>query len=121
MTKCAVYEETEGKETLPLSRYHRWDFVSAQMFLTFFASTLAFLIIGGSIAVYLIESGMDFSSLNFVSLIVLVIVLYAAWEVGFLMITFVRYRRKYFSARRSLKKYYEELKTLNAIYKGEKS
>ena len=120
MTKCAIYEENDGRETMPVSKYRRRDFVSLNMFVTFITSTVAFALVVGMVAVYLTETGTDLSTLDFTKLGVLGIVLYAAWEVGFLMITFVRYRRKYFKAKRSLKGYYDELVKLNDMYKGER-
>ena len=120
MTKCAVYEENEGRETLPISRYHRRDYVSLNMFVTFVTSTIAFVLVFGMVAVYLLETGVDFSALDYTKLAVLGVALYAAWEVGFLLITFIRYRRKYFRAKKSLKGYYNELVKLNEMYKGER-
>ena len=117
MTKCAIYEEGEGVETLPISKYHRWDYVSMHMFITFVFSSLAFLILVGMYAVYVLEEGFDISAISFSETGVLVIVFYAAWEVVFLLITFIYYRKKYFKARKSVKGYYENLKVLNKMYR----
>ncbi len=120
MTKCAIYEERDGKWTLPISKYHRSDYVSMNMFISFVLSTIAFFIIAGGYLVYLLDANKDLANISYSSIGVITLVLYITWEILILIITFVYYRKKYHKARKSLRKYYENLKELNKMYSEEK-
>lgn len=121
MTKLAVYENNEGKKTLPLSTYHRWDYVSLQLVRTFVYSSIGYILVMGTYIVYSIEQGMDIIRIDQLKdLTMKVLIGYLLWEILFLVITFIVYNIRYTKSYRSLKGYYNNLKKLNELYKEEK-
>ncbi len=121
MTKLAVYENREGKKTLPLSTYHRWDYVSLQMVRTFIYSSVGYILVMGTWILYSIEQGMDIIRIDQLKdLTIRILIGYLLWEIFFIVITFIIYNIRYTKSYRSLKGYYHHLKKLNELYKEEK-
>lgn len=121
MTKLAVYENNEGKKTLPVSAYHRWDYVSLQLVRTFIYSSIGYVLVMGTWIVYSIEQGMDIVRIDQLrDLTIHILIGYLLWEILFLIITFIVYNIRYTKSFRSLKVYYNHLKKLNEFYKEEK-
>ena len=49
MTKMAIYEQGEGKKSLPMSKYYRSDYISLRIINTVIVTTIAFFLIVGQI------------------------------------------------------------------------
>ena len=45
MTKLAIYEQNEGKEDLPLSKYYRTDYLTLKMINSAIAMTVGYIIL----------------------------------------------------------------------------
>ena len=86
MTKLAVYENREGKKTLPLSTYHRWDYVSLQMVRTFIYSSVGYILVMGTWILYSIEQGMDIIRIDQLKdLTIRILIGYLLWEIFFIL------------------------------------
>ena len=47
MTKMAIYEQKEGRKSLPMSKYYRSDYISLRIINTAIVTTIAFFLIAG--------------------------------------------------------------------------
>ncbi len=117
MTRLAIYEKREGKKSLPISRYYRSDYIGLALIKNFFLVTIGYglilAVVGGYYSDYLMN---NIHRMDLVTTGVYIVAGYAIVLVGYTIITYILYSVKYFLAKRSIKKYYEELKKLNRIY-----
>jgi hypothetical protein len=117
MTKLAMYEKGEGKKHLPISRYYRSDYIGLALIKNFFLVTIGYGLILTVLAVYFSEYLM--SNIHKMDLVVAgayVIGGYIIVLAAYSIMTYIQYSVKYFQAKRSVRKYYEDLTRLNKIY-----
>lgn len=120
MTHMAFYEENEGKETIPIGKYFQSDYIAFHMVKTAICVTIAYVVIVGLWVSCNIEALLE--SLNHLDVIYLVkkALLAYVFLIGiYMLIAFVVYYLKYRAAKRSLKKYYLQLKKNSAYYEAE--
>lgn len=117
MTKLAMYEKTEGKKSMPISRYFRSDYVGLALIKNFFIVTIGYglilLVLGFYFSDYLMN---NIHKMNLVHMGIYLVAGYAVILFVYSLLTYVQYSVKYYLAKRSMKKYYEELTRLNKIY-----
>ena len=53
MNRLALYEQTQGRRYLPVSKYYRSDYIGLALIKNFFLVTIGYILVIGSIAVYL--------------------------------------------------------------------
>lgn len=117
MTKLAMYENGEGKKNLPVSRYFRSDYIGLALIKNFFLVTIGYGIILLVLAAYFSDYLMsNIHRMNLVNTGIYLIGGYVILLVFYTLLTYIVYSVKYFLAKRSIKKYYEELTRLNKIY-----
>lgn len=113
MTRLAMYEQNEGKKTIPVSRYFKGDYVGIQLIKSFFAVTIAYIL--GIIlfiaykASFLIENLMDVDLFLYGKA---ALVIYVALLFVYMMATFIMATYKFKVVRKSLKTYNGQLKNL---------
>ena len=56
MTKLAIYEEGEGKKTIPMSRFYRSDFIGRAIMKSFIIGTILYGILLGIWIIYQMEN-----------------------------------------------------------------
>lgn len=122
MTKMAIYEKREGKEMLPVGDYYKSDYVSLKMVTTGISITIAYILLvvlwGISKAEYLMA---NIHKIDLADLIKKIAAGYILLLLAYLLISFIVYMLKYRAAKKSLKKYYKQLKQLGELYEDEAS
>ncbi len=120
MTKLAVYEQGEGKKTLPVMQYFQGDYIVFNVIKTFISITVAYGIILLMACVlgnqYLMENIHKMSIEQIVGRVVFGYILVLA---VYLTVALVVYTKRYSEAKRSAKKYYNQLKKLSSYYDKE--
>lgn len=120
MTKMASYEESEGKEYMPVKQYYRRDYVSIQMIKTFVTSTVAFGILLLCWMMYEMEQMTDLlGGTDLVSFGISILIKYAVFVVVYQVIAFLVYNRRYTKATASVKEYYSILKKVQKLQEKE--
>lgn len=101
MTKLAMYENGEGKQYLPVSKYYRTDYIGLALIKNFFLVTLGYgliLLAGlGYFAEYLME---NIHKMNLVSLGVRILLGYIAVLVLYSILTYIQYAWRYHKAKK---------------------
>ena len=120
MTKLAVYEQGEGNKTLPVMQYFQGDYIVFNGIKTFISITVAYGILLLMACVlgnqYLMENIHKMSIEQLVGRVVFGYILVLA---VYLTVALVVYTKRYSEAKRSAKKYYNQLKKLNSYYDKE--
>ena len=120
MTKMASYEEGIGKEYLPMKQYYRRDYVSLEMLMTFFTSTIAFGILCLCWILYEMENITEvLNNGDLISFGISILVKYLIFIVIYQVIAFLVYNRRYTKATRSVKTYYSILKRVQRLREKE--
>lgn len=122
MTKLALYEEKNGKKTIPASKYYKDDYMGLKMINSAIIATLAFLLTIACVVFVNIESLVyDITTLDFVYIGRLLLVLYIVFMLVYLIVSYVVYRIKYNTIKDEIKEYDNDLKELYILYKKESS
>ncbi len=122
MTKLALYEEKNGKKTIPTSKYYKDDYMGLKMINSAIIATLAFLLTIACVVFVNIESLVyDITTLDFVYIGRLLLVLYIVFMLVYLIVSYVVYRIKYNTIKDEIKEYDNDLKELYSLYKKESS
>lgn len=120
MTKMVCYEESEGKEYMPVKQYYRRDYVSFEMLKTFITSTIAFGILCLCWILYDMENiTRILGGGDLVSFGISLLIKYAVFIVLYQVIAFLVYNRRYTKATVSVKKYYSALKKVQRLQEKE--
>lgn len=120
MTKLAIYEQKQGKQEIPMSRYYRGDYVSYHLILSAITATLGF-VIALAVAVscqlqYLID---HITTMDILAVGRNVLAIYVVFLAVFLGISYLYYSTKFDNTREELKKYNANLKQLCKMYQME--
>ena len=120
MTKLAAYEQGQGKENIPQSKYYREDYVSLKMINTAILVTVAYLMILAMVVFVNVEKMMtQIANMDFVKLGRAVLTYYVIIFVVYMVIAYIVYSIKFRRVRNSLNDYNGDLKKLYAMYKDE--
>lgn len=122
MTKLAAYEQGEGKEYMPMSRFYRRDYIGFQMIKTLLYSTIAFGILFLLTFLYQMESFLEsMYQMDLQEYIVGVLVKYIIFVMVYQVIARVVYSRRYRKGHKSLKLYLNRLKKVEKLYEREET
>ena len=117
MTKMAAYEENEGRRYMAIGSYFRSDYMGKQVIRSVISATIAFLCVFGLYLFYHMESLMqDIYKIDLLAMGKKILYYYVIFVAGYAVITYIIYSFRYSRARKSLKKYYDNLKQLLALY-----
>ncbi len=120
MTKLALYEQSNGKKSLPASKYYKDDYLGLKLINSAIVATLAFLLTLVCIVFVNIETLIyDITTIDLVNVGRIVIVCYIAFMVLYLTISYIVYKIKYNMIKDEVKEYDDTLKALYGIYKTE--
>jgi len=98
----------------------RKDYLALEMIKSFFCGTMAYAIIVILGAVYLLGNGAgDISTVNFIRILILTVVLYAVFLGIYLVLTYSIYSARYEKGRKASREYYHTLKRVNEMYRQE--
>ena len=117
MTKLAVYEQGEGKKMLPVMQYFQSDYIVFNVIKTVISATVAYGIILAIASVLSIQYFMEnIHKISIEQLAGRVIFGYILVLAVYLTISLVVYTKRYAAAKKSVKKYHNQLKKLSAYY-----
>lgn len=118
MTKLALYEEKEGKKTLPLGKYYKEDYVGLHMLNTVILATFSYiLILAVIIFAHLEEMMAELATMDYMKAGKDLIIGYVILLVVYLIISYIVYTIKFKRVRKSLNEYNGNLKKLYNMYK----
>ena len=117
MTKLAAFEQREGKKNLSIVNYFRNDYIGFQVLKSVIASTISFLAVFAIYLFYNFEDLMhDIYKLDLMEFGKSVVIIYLCVVGAYGVITYVVYANRYTKAKRKLKHYYANLRTLENMY-----
>lgn len=118
MTKMASYEKNEGKKNLEISNYFRSDYIGIQVLKSLLSATIAFVIGFALYILYDFEGFMqNFYKMDLISFAKNALMYYVLVVVVYGFISYLVYSYRYTKAKKSLKRYYNNLKKLNTLYR----
>ena len=117
MTRMAAYEAGEGKKHINVVRFFKGDYIAVGILKAIVCGSLSYALILGLYVYYNFETFMgsmyDMDILQFAR----DIMIRYAWFVGiYVLITYIVCTIRYNVSRRSLKKYFRNLKVLKRMY-----
>lgn len=117
MVKMAKFDANDRKSCQPMMQYARRDYVSLQMLKSFVTGTIAFGIIVAMWGLYSMETLLaKINSMDFMEALLVLGVSYGVFIVIYLSVTYIVFHMKFTDGRRKVKKYYNGLKKVNAMY-----
>lgn len=120
MTKLAEYDASEGKKYERMTEYFRSDYVALEMIKSLFTGTICFGILYMMWILYEMETLTDLLVVtDLVMLAIVTVLIYVTFMVGYLLITYLVYHKRYTTGRKYIKKYYNGLKKVQSMYRSE--
>lgn len=120
MTRLAVYEQGEGREYMPVSRYYRKDYVALKMIKAFLYATIAFCIL---FLLNLLYHAEDFLStlyqMDYQKYAVGILIKYLIFVAVYQVIAYAVYSYRYQKGQKRLKHYHNRLKKVLRLYERE--
>lgn len=117
MTRMASYEAGEGKKNMNIGKYFRSDYISIQVLKSIISAIISFAI---CLALYLFYDFENFMgniyAMDLVQFAKDIVVIFVVFTIGYVLITYLVFAGRYKKARKSLKKYYNNLKKLYGLY-----
>lgn len=121
MTKMAAYEQNEGKKNMAIAGYFRSDYIGLQIIKSVICATIAYMIILALFIYYDFEVFMqDIYKMDLIGFGKTVLFYYVIFVAAYVLICYIVFSVRYYKAKKSLKKYYNRLKQLSAMYDLEK-
>lgn len=117
MTQLASYEVNEGRRNGKIGNYFRSDYIAVQVLKSIVSASIAFALVFALYIFYDFENFMQ--DLYKIDLIVFardVLIRYGVSVVAYGVITYIVCTYRYSRVRRSMKRYYHNLKKLNSLY-----
>lgn len=120
MVKMAKFDVNDRKKCQPMMQYARRDYVSLQMLKSFVTGTIAFGMIVAIWGLYSMETLMaKINSMDLLGTLLILGISYGIFIVVYLSATYIVFHMKYTRGRQKVKKYYNGLKKVNAMYDRE--
>ncbi len=120
MTKMASYEANEGKKNVSIGSYFRGDYIGLQVIRAVISGTVGFFIVFGMYILYNFETLMaDIYKMDLLKFGRRVIIIYLVYIVLYAAVSYGIYTYRYTRAKKSLKRYYNNLKKLSYLYDKE--
>ena len=120
MVKMAKFDANDRKACQPMMQYGRRDYISLQMLKSFIVGTIAFGVVVALWGLYSMETLLArLNSLDLLDILLVLAVSYVVFMVIYLSATYIVFHMKYTDGRRRVKKYYNGLKKVNAMYERE--
>lgn len=117
MTKLASYEANEGRRASKVSRYFRGDYVSVHLLKGWISITVVYVLLVALTVLYDFESFMEnLYKMDYMAFAREIIMWYVIFAVVYLVAVYVAYTYRYMKARKSLKRYSQNLKKLGSMY-----
>lgn len=122
MTRLASYEEKEGKKNADIGNYFRGDYVAIQVVKSLMCATLTFVLVFAMYIFYDFDRFMvEIYKIDLFSYMKNILIYYVITVVFYCVITYAFSTWRYFRAQKSLKRFSQNLKKLNSIYRERKN
>ena len=120
MTKMASYEANEGKKNVSIGSYFRGDYIGLQVIRAVISGTVGFFIVFGMYILYNFETLMaDIYKMDLLQFGRRVIIAYLIFILLYAAVSYAIYTYRYTKAKKSLRRYYNNLKKLSYLYDKE--
>ncbi len=120
MTRLAIYENNEGKKTIPLSHYYKSDYVSKSLMKSFVYGTISFGIMLGMWMIYQMDNAKkSLFGGNLEQFMIQIILLYLIFVIFYLLITYIYASVTFSRSKKSIKKYQALLKKVEKMHERE--
>lgn len=120
MTKMAAYEENEGRKNMATGSYFRGDYIELQILKSIFSATIAYLVLFGMFIYYDFEVFMqNIYKMDLIEFGKNALLYYFVFVVAYALLSYIVYSYRYSKAKKSLKRYFYNLKQLAALYELE--
>ncbi len=120
MNRLALYEQTEGRKYLPVSKYYRSDYIGLALIKNFFLVTIGYILIVGAVGVYFGDYLMEnIHKMDIMEIGIDIVLGYGIVLLIYTVLTYIQYSVKYHIAKKSVRGYYEELTRLEKMYNRE--
>lgn len=120
MTQMQAYENGEGKGHVATASYFRGDYIGLQVLKSIISVTLVMAILLAGSILYDLENFMkNLYQMDLVEYVKGLAKTYVIVVVGYSILTYLIYSVRYAKAKKSLKRYYDSLKSLHALYNKE--
>lgn len=117
MTRMASYENNQGRKNMSIGSYFRGDYIGMQVMKSIIYATIAYAILFAVYIYYDLENFMqDIYKMDLLQFTKNAIFYYAVFVACYVIISYIIYSFRYSKAKKSLKKYYYNLKQLSALY-----
>lgn len=117
MTKLALYEEKEGKKSIPLGKYYKEDYVGLHMLNTVIVATFSYVLILAVIVFSHLEEMMaEIANMDYVKAGKDILIGYVIMILAYALISYIVYSIKFKRVRKSLNEYNGNLKKLYNMY-----
>lgn len=118
MTKMAIYEQKEGRKSLPMSKYYRSDYISLRIINTVIVTTIAFFLVVGLAVLVNVEKLLDeLVSMDLMKIGKNILIAYIVVILFHIAMTYIVYSYRFKKYRKGLNEYNGRLKKLYAINK----
>lgn len=118
MTQLAAYEVNEGKRNMKIGNYFRSDYIAVQVMKSIVSASIAFALMFALYIFYDFENFMqDLYKIDLIAFARNVLIWYGVSVVAYGVVTYIICTYRYSRVRRSLKRYYQNLKKLNSLYR----
>ncbi len=116
----ASYEDNEGRKNVAVSRHFRSDYVSLQVIKAIICATIAYMIVCGAYIYYDFEEFMsNIYKIDLLDLAAKMLKYYVIFTVTYCVLVYIAFSVKYGKAKKNLKRYFNNLKLLGAMYNKE--
>lgn len=117
MTKMAAYEENKGRKNMATGSYFRGDYIEMQILKSIFSATVAYLVLFAMFIYYDFEMFMqNIYKMDLIEFGKNTLLYYFIFVVSYAVISYIVYSYRYSKAKKSLKRYFYNLKQLAALY-----
>lgn len=117
MTRMASYEAGEGKKNIEVGNYFRADYLAIQLLKAVAYGTVSFLLGFALYVVYSFETLMaDIYNMDLIAFAKSILKYYLIFVIVYAVIIYIVGTLRYIHAKKNLKRYYQNLKILNASY-----
>ena len=117
MTRMASYEDTDGRKNSPVAKHFRSDYVTREVIKAIICATIAFMVVFGAYIFYDFENFMtNIYKMYLFAFAGRIARAYGYFLVTYCVIVYVAFSIKYSMAKKNLRKYFNNLKTLSTMY-----
>ena len=118
MTKLASYEKREGKKNMAIGKYFRGDYITLNLLKAVISATIAFFIGLGLYILYNMEELLEnLYRMDFLLFAKNIISVYVIFVVVYCCLTYIVCTCRYAKVKKNIRRYYQNLKKLSAMYR----